>query len=397
MEVAFKRQQLKIIIFTLVLVELSIQAVEYKFIEFLMINSIKCFCQNNIKIKTTIEKIKISQNKSIVAFQHLLNEFENGSYASNINVTFLVKVQNLFLQHSVNVRNSKGKYEPFLGKGVTDICKFLSQGKGNKFIRGVFDKANVEHLPTSCPVEPGFYFANNNHEFDETKMLSQYVGEVKSMLSLDFGTKINGKMNYFLKLKAYLEAKKVLDEKNNKTGDGIKPTFEKLELTQNSSILDVNYFLNVTEDDYLILSFNVTFFVKLQNLFLQSSINFQNSKGKYEPFVGKGVTDLCKSLNFRKGNKLVRMLFERINDDSKFITSCPVKPGFYYVNNMLFDGQNLITKHIGQTKIMFALDFGSKTNGKMKYFLNLRIYNDFSDRLKWDEERRKHETLKKKN
>ncbi|CRK87407.1 CLUMA_CG001209, isoform A [Clunio marinus] len=214
MEVAFKRQQLKIIIVTLVLVELSIiQAVEYKLIEFLMITSIKCFCQ-----KTTIEKIEISQNKSIVEFQHLLDEFENGSFLLNMSVTIFVKLQNVFIQHAINARNSKGKYEPLIGKGVTDICKYLNKGKGNKLIRGLFDKVVFEHFPTSCPVEPGFYYAIPGIQFDENNMFSQYIGEVKSMLSLDFGTKTKGEMNYFIKIKAYFESKKVLDEKRNKTG-----------------------------------------------------------------------------------------------------------------------------------------------------------------------------------
>ncbi|CRK87408.1 CLUMA_CG001210, isoform A [Clunio marinus] len=134
-----------------------------------------------------------------------------------MNVTILVKLQNVFIQHAINARNSKGKYEPFLGKGVTDICKYLNKGKGNKLIRGLFNRINMEHFPTSCPVEPGFYYAKTGIQFDENNLFVQYIGEAKSMLSMDFGTKTNGEMNYFINIKAYLECKKVLDEKKNKT------------------------------------------------------------------------------------------------------------------------------------------------------------------------------------
>ncbi|CRK87413.1 CLUMA_CG001215, isoform A [Clunio marinus] len=159
-----------------------------------------------------------------------------------------------------------------------------------------------------------------------------------------------------------------------------KSFVEKIELTQNTSILEVKYFINETENGSYSLSYNFTVFVKVQNLFLQNSVNVLSANGKYEPFMGKGVTNLCKFWSNRKGNKLIRMLFDKIKGYRNLPKSCPIEPGFYYTKDVIFDGKNLAAQNIWDVKFMIALDYGTKTNGKMLFFLKLKRSLEFGTR-----------------
>ncbi|CRK87412.1 CLUMA_CG001214, isoform A [Clunio marinus] len=162
--------------------------------------------------KSFIEKIELMQNTSIMEIKYFLNEYENGSYSLSYNFTVLVKVQNLFLQNSVNLLNADGKYEPFVGKGVTDMCKFWSNRKGNKLVRIMFGNLKGRNLPKSCPIEPGFYFAKDII-FDGKKLLTHNIWDVKLMIALDYGTKINGKMLNFMRLKIYIDFREHMKKK----------------------------------------------------------------------------------------------------------------------------------------------------------------------------------------
>ncbi|CRK87409.1 CLUMA_CG001211, isoform A [Clunio marinus] len=163
-------------------------------------------------------------------------------------------------------------------------------------------------------------------------------------------------------------------------------TLEKIEFSQNKSFLELQYLLEEYGNSNYRLNFNVTSFVRLDNFFIQYSVNVPNSKGKYEPFFGKGVSDLCKFLSNRKGNILIRSLYDKMKGDKRIPTSCPIEPAFYYVNNMLFDGKNMFSEQVRDVRVMIALDFGTKIKGKMNYFVSLKVYNGYKDRLKYEKE-----------
>ncbi|CRK91698.1 CLUMA_CG005345, isoform A [Clunio marinus] len=160
-----------------------------------------------------------------------------------------------------------------------------------------------------------------------------------------------------------------------------------MEVNYNKSFLDLNYMRNGT-----MFSFNVTTFVRLQNWFIDSAIYTANEHGKYEPFLGKGSTDVCKFLGNQKGNKLTRLLFEQLKGDKKFPTSCPIEAGFYYVSKVDYDVDTFLTQYISDTKAMIALDFGTKINRKMNYFANAKVFFELKNRLKWEKEQLKNKT-----
>ncbi|CRK87410.1 CLUMA_CG001212, isoform A [Clunio marinus] len=168
------------------------------------------------------------------------------------------------------------------------------------------------------------------------------------------------------------------------------------ELSQNKSFVDVNYFLNATKSGSYVLNFNATTFFPLQNAFIQNSIQFLNANGQYEQFMGKGLTDLCKFLSFRKGNKIMRIIFDKIKGEQNFPSSCPIKPDTYYANNIVFDGNSSLFQYVGDAKVMALLDFGTKIKGKMIYFVNIKVFVEFIERVKWEREQLKNKTKAEK-
>ncbi|CRK87411.1 CLUMA_CG001213, isoform A [Clunio marinus] len=112
----------------------------------------------------------------------------------------------------------------------------------------------------------------------------------------------------------------------------------------------------------------------------------------------KIVQDLCKFLNLQKGNRLVRTIFEKFKGDKRIPKSCPIEPGCYFANDIIFDGNSTLVQNVDELKTMTDYHFGTKTKGKMNYFFKLRVYVDFKDRLKWQKEQliNKTKTQKKK-
>ncbi|CRK92074.1 CLUMA_CG005681, isoform A [Clunio marinus] len=160
-----------------------------------------------------------------------------------------------------------------------------------------------------------------------------------------------------------------------------------MEMIYNNSFLDLNYMRNGT-----MFSFNATTFVRLQNWFIDIAVYTANENGKYEPFLGKGSTDVCKFLGNKKGNKLARLIFEQIKGDIKFPTSCPVEKGFYYASKINYGGGGFLSQYISDTKAMISLDFGTKINRKMNYFANAKVFYELKNRLKWEKEQLKNKT-----
>ncbi|CRK91696.1 CLUMA_CG005343, isoform A [Clunio marinus] len=167
-----------------------------------------------------------------------------------------------------------------------------------------------------------------------------------------------------------------------------------MEVIQNKSFFDFQHSLDKTENNIYVLSFNATVLVKFQNIFLRNYINVLNANGKYVPFIGGGVADLCKYLNNRKGNKFMRVLVSKFKGSNNFATSCPIEPGVYHADDIIFDGNSFITQFIPDGKLMAAVELGTKINGKMNYFFKTELYLNLMDPMKWEKERSRNDSQK---
>ncbi|CRK87416.1 CLUMA_CG001218, isoform A [Clunio marinus] len=147
---------------------------------------------NNLKL--VVEKVEETHNDYLCDFKHSLRVSDNNTYCYSYNVTILVKLENVYISYSVDLPNSNGKIVPFIKKATIDICKFYQNHKGNKLLNWFYKKntSGVRNLPTSCPIEPG-NISLEDLAIDES-FLAYAVARSKLFITIEFSTKINGKM-----------------------------------------------------------------------------------------------------------------------------------------------------------------------------------------------------------
>jgi Protein of unknown function (DUF1091) len=130
----------------------------------------------------------------------------NGSTSFNCHGRIHVQVDSLVAQVSIALPSSSGKFDKFIQNSSFDVCQCLKNPNANMFLRLFFNgKFTSKLLPTSCPIAPGEYFMEG-FEVDE-KLLSIRGLQTKFLMLIDWGQRVDGKLNNVVNLKFYGELK----------------------------------------------------------------------------------------------------------------------------------------------------------------------------------------------
>ncbi|CRK87426.1 CLUMA_CG001228, isoform A [Clunio marinus] len=166
----------------------------------------------------------------------------------------------------------------------------------------------------------------------------------------------------------------------------IKLIVEKIDVNYNASIVDWNHVLNLLPNDTCYFSANVTFLSKLDTFFFLYSISLMKGKGKYETFFKNGPTNICSSFKNLKGNAIVRTILNSKNfSKKKFPTSCPIEPGFFYIEDFKID-EKLLSFNNFEAKFIVKIELSKKVGTALVNFINLKVYAELKDLEKWEKE-----------
>ena len=97
------------------------------------------------------------------------------------------------------------------------------------------------------------------------------------------------------------------------------------------------------------------------------------------------VSDLCKYLENNDYNRFLKLFFAGRFTRRSFPTSCPIKPGKYFMEGFKFNETALKVRAV-ETKFMVRVDLCSMARDKLKCAVNMKFYGEIRDRKRWEKE-----------
>ncbi|CRK87429.1 CLUMA_CG001231, isoform A [Clunio marinus] len=135
---------------------------------------------------------------------------------------------------------------------------------------------------------------------------------------------------------------------------------DRIDVTYNESFVIYEQLLEKTPDESTIFSCNVTYVTKIENSFLQFLLFEQKPNGVYESLVKSGPMNMCGFFKNQKGNRIFRMIFSDDKSNRKI-----------------------------------KLELKERLSIFIEY-INMNIYDEINDRIKWEKKKEKEMKKKKK-
>lgn len=160
-----------------------------------------------------------------------------------------------------------------------------------------------------------------------------------------------------------------------------------MELEFDDKIVNASYQLHPIKGSYSV-DVSVELLVEVETFFVQVKIAFPSASGKFDKFISTTVSDLCKYYKNNNSNMFLRMFFNAHFKKTQFPTTCPIKPGLYFMEEFLIN-ENLLKIRTVDTKLMLLVDFCTRSgshNGALECFVNIKAIGEIKDRRKWEQE-----------
>lgn len=159
----------------------------------------------------------------------------------------------------------------------------------------------------------------------------------------------------------------------------------KSETKFDEKFINISVDLDLQPNNAYAISFKAQLHVELEDFLVQVGIALPTANDKYEVLIKNTLSDLCKYFKNKNGNIFLRLFFHGHFGNKTFPTSCPVKPGLYFMEDFQLN-EDLLRIRSLETKFMVLVDICTKLNGKLKCFVNMKFYGEVKDKKKWDRE-----------
>jgi Protein of unknown function (DUF1091) len=119
---------------------------------------------------------------------------------------------------------------------------------------------------------------------------------------------------------------------------------------------------------------------------VQVGIALPSSDGKFNSFIAKSTSDVCKYLRDSNESMFLRLFFNSKFEDKSLPKSCPIKPGHFFVKGFRFNESFLKIRSV-ETKFMVGVDLCSMgIDQQLQCTVNMKFYGEIRDRKKWEQE-----------
>lgn len=159
----------------------------------------------------------------------------------------------------------------------------------------------------------------------------------------------------------------------------------KAETKFDEKYINISVGLDLLPNDAYAVSFKAQLHVELEDFLVQIGIALPTANGKYEALIKNSVSDVCKYYKNNSGNMFLQLFFHGHFGSKSFPTTCPVKPGSYYMEDFQLN-EDLLKIRTVETKFLVLVDICTKLNGKLKCFVNMKFYGEVKDKKKWEKE-----------
>lgn len=139
--------------------------------------------------------------------------------------------------------------------------------------------------------------------------------------------------------------------------------------------------LDLLPDDSYAFFISSQLHVELETLLVQVAVALPSSSGKFDAFATNSVGDVCKYFKTNNGNMFLRLFFNGHFGKRRFPSSCPIKPGFYSIENYQLNESFLRVRAV-DTKFLVKINLCSGS----ECFVRMKFYGEVRDRKKWEKE-----------
>lgn len=157
-----------------------------------------------------------------------------------------------------------------------------------------------------------------------------------------------------------------------------------MDIDHDKSILNLTANFTVLPNDSSEFSFLAHLHVELKAFVVQIGIAFPSANGKFEKPI-QTFADVCKYFKNNNGNMFLKIFFNGSFRNRTFPSTCPVKPGFYFMEGFHVN-DNFLRMNFLETKFMTTLNVCTKIRGKLKCFSKSTLFGEIRDRQKWERE-----------
>jgi Protein of unknown function (DUF1091) len=160
----------------------------------------------------------------------------------------------------------------------------------------------------------------------------------------------------------------------------------KSEVKFNEKILNVSTHMDPSGANDFKLDLDVHLFTELESFYVQVGIALPSSDGKFDSFIAQSTSDVCKYFKNNNESMFLRLFFNSKFDNKSLPTSCPLKPGHFFVKGFRFN-ENLLKIRAVETKFMVGVDLCSLgIDQQLQCTVNMKFYGEIRDRKKWEKE-----------
>lgn len=160
----------------------------------------------------------------------------------------------------------------------------------------------------------------------------------------------------------------------------------KSELKFDEKILNVSTHMNLSGPNDFSLDIDVHLFAELDSFLVQVGIALPSSDGKFDSFIAKSTSDVCKYFKDNNESMFLRLFFNSKFEDKSLPTSCPLKPAHYFIKGFHFN-ENFLKIRGMETKFMVAVDLCNfDPRQQLQCTVNMKFYGEIRDRKNWENE-----------
>uniref|UniRef100_A0A182N307 Uncharacterized protein n=1 Tax=Anopheles dirus TaxID=7168 RepID=A0A182N307_9DIPT len=264
---------------------------------------------------THVEFISHVNNIELTHTFHRRESLTDQSLDFTVDITSPVRDMKLqFIYYSVT---NNGTVRTVLLKRAVDMCFYMQQPKSDRLVKVVYDYVRARtNLPMRCPIPIGSYYIRNVRPADVP--VPAFLPEAEFILELVYRNEVR--------------REKMVDFRFH--GKLLIPVGSKVELISNvkSIVVSHDYQRQPLTNQSMNLQINITRPIK--DMKVQFSYYTAGEDGTAKNTVVKRMVDLCFYIRHPNSDRVVKLVYDYVQQRSNLPTRCPINVGNYYMRDL---------------------------------------------------------------
>uniref|UniRef100_A0A182Q301 Uncharacterized protein n=1 Tax=Anopheles farauti TaxID=69004 RepID=A0A182Q301_9DIPT len=289
----------------------------------------------------------ISNVKTIIVAQDFQRQpVTNQSLNVYINVTRVIKEMKLSY-YSVG---ANGTAQNTIFKRLVDLCFYIRNPSSDRVVRLVYDYVQERsNMPKRCPIHAGSYYMRDLRPADVP--LPAFLPETSFILETIYRSEV--RRETMVEFRFFV------------------PVGTRIEFKSNINSIDVSHeFLDLSPiNQTLHLYLNMS--RPLKDMKLHFSYYSVGANGSAQNVIVKRLVDACFFISSPSSDRVVKMMYDYVQQRSNLPTRCPIPIGNYYIRNLR---PNDVPVPSFLPEASFMLETNYRSEVRRKTIIEFRFY-----------------------